>query len=237
MARMKRLNPVGIPQHVIQRGNNRQACFASDEDRIAYAHWLKRGAEKYGVEIHAWVFMTNHVHLLATPREDGAVSKMMQYLGRVYVRHFNSKYRRSGTLWEGRFRSCLVQEEIYLLICQRYIELNPVRAKMARDPGDYPWSSYRSNALGVASDLITPHPLYLALGDTADECSCNYRSLFPGHVDERHLMDIRQALNQGLVLGSKTFRKEIAAMTGQRTDHRKPGPKKRVRTIGREFLL
>ncbi|MGD8266418.1 MAG: transposase [Chromatiales bacterium] len=237
MARMKRLNPVGIPQHLVQRGNNRQACFATDEDRVAYAHWLKRGAGKYGVEIHAWVFMTNHVHLLATPREDGAVSKMMQYLGRVYVRHFNSKYRRSGTLWEGRFRSCLVQEEAYLLACQRYIELNPVRAQMVTDPGDYPWSSFRSNALGVASGLVTPHPVYLALGASADERLRNYRSLFPGHVDDRDLETIRQTLNQGLVLGSETFREQIAAMTGQRTHQRKPGPKKRVRTADREFLL
>jgi putative transposase len=234
---MKRLNPVGIPQHVIQRGNNRQACFASNDDMAAYAHWLKHGAEKYGVEIHAWVFMSNHVHLLATPREDGAVSKMMQYLGRTYVRHINSKYRRSGTLWEGRFRSCLVQEETYLLVCQRYIELNPVRANMVTDPGDYRWSSYRSNALGLASGLITPHPLYLALGDTVDERLRNYRSLFLAHPDDRYLKDIRKTLKQGLVLGTEKFRDQIATMTGQRTHHRKPGPKKRVRTIGREFLL
>ncbi|MEJ2315996.1 MAG: transposase [Gammaproteobacteria bacterium] len=237
MARMKRLNPVGIPQHLIQRGNNRQACFTSEEDMAAYAHWLKNGAEKYGVEIHAWVFMTNHVHLLATPRENGAVSKMMQSLGRTYVRHFNKRYQRSGTLWEGRFRSCLVQEETYLLVCQRYIELNPVRANMVTDPGDYRWSSYHSNALGVASGLITPHPLYLALGASADERSRNYQSLFLAHLEDRHLKDIRTTLNQGLVLGNEQFRDEIAAMTGQRTYHKKPGPKKQIRTAGRKFLL
>lgn len=148
MARLPRICLPDIPQHVIQRGNNRQACFGSDEDYAAYAHWLEEYARKFRVAIHAWVFMTNHVHLLLTPETDEGVSRLMQTLGRKYVRYFNYTYKRSGTLWEGRFKSCVVEAENYLLLCQRYIELNPVRAGMVEAPGDYIWSSYRANGLG-----------------------------------------------------------------------------------------
>ena len=134
MPRRKRLCPTGVPQHILQRGNNRQACFATDNDIAAYANWLAEAVDKYKVAIHAWVFMTNHVPLLVTPRREGCISAMMQYLGRYYVRYFNITYERTGTLWEGRFRSCLVQTETYLLVCHRYIELNPVRAGMVADP-------------------------------------------------------------------------------------------------------
>ena len=123
MARLPRIGPAGIPQHVIQRGNNRQICFASDQDFSAYANWLNEYSNQFSVEVHAWVFMTNHVHLLLTPRIEGAVSKMMQALGRRYVRYFNREYRRSGTLWEGRFKSSLVQSSDYLLVCQRAIHI------------------------------------------------------------------------------------------------------------------
>ncbi|MEZ9593140.1 transposase, partial [Shewanella sp. 10N.261.52.F9] len=150
MSRKPRANPIGIPQHIIQRGNNRQACFTSEQDFIAYTAWLKDYAKKFQVEIHAWVFMTNHVHLLCTPRENNAISQMMQSLGRQYVRYFNYTYKRSGTLWEGRYKSCLVQAEDYLLQLYRYIELNPVRANMVDDPCKYQWSSYQVNALGKA---------------------------------------------------------------------------------------
>lgn len=156
MARLLRICPLGIPQHVIQRGNNRQICFAAGEDFAAYAHWLYEAAEEYDVAIHAWVFMTNHVHILATPQQQNGISHMMQKVGRYYVRYFNRAYHRSGTLWEGRFKSCVVDADDYLLICQRYIELNPVRAGMVGDPADYHWSSYRSNGLGKSSKLWTP---------------------------------------------------------------------------------
>ena len=141
MAQLPRVSPEGIPQHVIQRGNNRQVCFASDDDFRAYASWLKDYAKKYQVAIHAWVFMTNHVHLLCTPHQVQGVSLMMQSLGRQYVRYFNASYKRTGTLWEGRYKSCLVQEDGYLLHLYRYIELNPVRADMVDDPANYPWSA------------------------------------------------------------------------------------------------
>lgn len=176
MARLQRLCPPGIPQHIIQRGNNRQVCFAADEDYAAYAHWLHESARKYRVAIHAWVFMTNHVHLLATPSELGGVSLMMQRVGRHYVRYFNHVYRRSGTLWEGRFKSCVVAADDYLLICQRYIELNPVRANMVGHPSDYRWSSYRCNGLGRPAQLWTPHDIYLKLGKQEKERLRTYQA-------------------------------------------------------------
>ena len=137
MPRLPRLCPVGIPQHVFQRGNNRQICFTTDEDMAAYAHCLHEYASKFQVHIHARVFMTNHVHLLLTPWQENGVSRMMQSLGRIYVRYYNKTYRRTGTLWKGRFKSCLVESTDYLLQCYRYIELNPVRAGMVDDPSDY----------------------------------------------------------------------------------------------------
>ncbi|MCL1045424.1 transposase [Shewanella electrodiphila] len=153
MPRKLRVSPIGIPQHVTQRGNNRQACFTSEQDFKAYSGWLKDHAKKFHVEIHAWVFMTNHVHLLCTPLHPNSISQMMQALGRQYVRYFNHTYKRTGTLWEGKFKSCLVQSEDYLIQLYRYIELNPVRANMVTDPAEYPWSSYQINALGKASQL------------------------------------------------------------------------------------
>ena len=148
MPRLSGIAPAGIPVHIIQRGNNHQACFVSEDDHAAYVEWLKEYSTKYGVDIHAWVMMTNHVHLLCTPQREGALSSMMQSLGRRYVRYFNTEYRRSGTLWEGRYISCLVQVENYLFAVYRYIELNPVRAGMVSDPGEYAWSSYQVNGLG-----------------------------------------------------------------------------------------
>lgn len=176
MARLPRIGPQGIPQHIIQRGNNQQICFADEGDLACYATCLMDYSVKFTVDIHAWVFMTNHVHLLATPRMANAISTMMQAIGRHYVRYFNRKYQRSGTLWEGRFKSCLVQSNVYFLQCQRYIELNPVRAGMVEDPAHYVWSSYQCSALGKAFDLFTPHPEYLGLGNCPSTRMENYRS-------------------------------------------------------------
>lgn len=227
MPRRSRFCPPGIPQHIIQRGNNRQICFCADEDFAAYANWLKEAAQKYQVQIHAWVFMTNHVHLLLTPADEMGVSLMMQKLGRQYVCYFNKTYRRSGTLWEGRFKSCLVQTDEYLLQCYRYIELNPVRANMVNDPAGYVWSSYRCNGLGVASALLTPHESYMALGDSVDERLENYRALFRHHVDEALVTEIRSSINSGLVLGSERFKDEVEGNLGQRARRGTAGrPKK-----------
>ncbi len=230
MARLRRLCPPDVPQHVIQRGNNRQPCFASEEDFAVYATWLGDYSAEFAVDIHAWVFMTNHVHLLVTPREAGGVSRMMQALGRRYVRFFNRKYGRSGTLWEGRFRSCLVQAAAYLFHCQRYIELNPVRANMVAAPGDYRWSSYQAHGLGKAVEMHTPHDLYLALGNDTRERLEAYRELFVAHVDRELLSKIRQATRMGLALGSERFKDDIEALCGRRV---RPGvmgrPRRRLR--------
>ena len=216
MPRRLRTCPVGLPLHIIQRGNNRQICFASDLDLKAYAHWLLEASTNNQVHIHAWVFMTNHVHLLVTPMQQMAASKMMQTIGRQYVRYFNYTYKRSGTLWEGRFHSSLIQEDNYLLKCQRYIELNPVRAGMVEDPGDYYWSSYKANALGVHSKILTPHPIYSQLGRTKPERLTNYRELFKSEFNGELLQDIRHAVNKGLVLGTEKFKAEVETLTKQR---------------------
>lgn len=215
MPRKPRASIAGVPEHVIQRGNNRQVIFTSEDDMKAYVTWLKKYAQKYGVAIHAWVLMTNHVHLLCTPSSSTSISKMMQSLGRMYVMFFNKSYHRSGTLWEGRFRSCLVQEEAYLMKLYQYIELNPVRAGMVNDPAEYTWSSYQCNALGKESDLCTPHAVYLKLGNAKVERLKSYRDMFLHSVDGKLLEDIRQATNKGLALGNERFLADIKAITGK----------------------
>jgi putative transposase len=233
MARLPRFCPAGLPQHIIQRGNNRSVCFAADEDFSAYAHWLYEYSEKFNVAIHAWVFMTNHVHLLATPSSDNGISLMMQALGRRYVQYFNFTYQRSGTLWEGRYKSSTVDTEKYLLLCYRYIELNPVRANMVDDPADYVWSSYRCNALGVESSLCSPHDEYLALGKVAEERYRSYRELFKYQVDGELLDDVRNALNKGLALGGERFQDEVEALYGRRV---KPAKMGRPKIKGKLYL-
>ncbi len=225
MPRNLRKCPVGLPVHVIQRGNNRQVCFAAESDLKAYAHWLGEGATKFGVEIHAWVFMTNHVHLLLTPATEMAVSNLMQYLGRLYVRYFNFQYQRTGTLYEGRFKSSIVQTRKYLLACQRYIELNPVRAGMATDPGDYAWSSYRAHALGCDVHMWTPHAEYLTLGHNKPSRTNAYRAMFTSELEQELVSEIRHAANTGLALGNDKFKEEIQQLTSQRQQHLKRGPK------------
>ena len=148
MARLPRLYVPGCSHHIIQRGNNRDACFFDEKDYAFYLQQLKISAEQSGVAIHAFVLMTNHVHLLVTPSTANACAKMMQSLGRKYVQYINLTYRRSGTLWEGRYKSTLVDSDSYFLTVSRYIELNPVRAKMVTSPSEYVWSSYRANAMG-----------------------------------------------------------------------------------------
>lgn len=224
MPRLPRISPVDVAVHIIQRGNNRQVCFVSDEDHEAYAEWLKEYSQKYKVDIHAWVMMSNHVHLLCTPRQPGAISLMMQSLGRRYVRYFNHEHQRSGTLWEGRYRSCLVQNERYLLEVYRYIEFNPVRAGMVTEPGKYLWSSYVVNAGETSSSLCTPHPEYLALGKTDLERQANYRDLFAHYIEHpEFLKEIRDNTNKGLAIGFDRFKDEIEIQTGRRVIANKRG--------------
>ena len=215
MARLKRLNLPDIPQHVVQRGNNRQATFFADDDYAVYLDKLKEYGKKYGVKIHAYVLMTNHVHLLVTPETEKGVSQLMQSLGRYYVRYINQTYKRTGTLWEGRYKSTLVDSEDYFLVVSRYIELNPVRANMVENPADYPWSSYHSNAGDKEIALLTPHACYNALGKTLSGRKAAYAELFKGQITARTLEDIRSATNKAWVLGSERFKLQIEAKTGR----------------------
>jgi putative transposase len=170
--------PAGYPARVLQRGNDRQLCFAQGSDLAKYASWLKSYSDRYNVQIHGWVFMTNHVYLLLTPQIDFGISKLMQSLGPLYERYFNNQYQRSGTFLEGRCRSSVVRQEAYFPVCQRYIEPNPVRAGMVLNPGDYRCSSYRQHAFGVESALWSPHEIYNALGQDSASRQTNYRALF-----------------------------------------------------------
>lgn len=223
MPRRARLMLPNVPLHLIQRGNNRQVCFVAEEDYRFYLDWLKEYADKTGCRVHAYVLMTNHVHLLiSSPAADGA-GAMMKALGQRYVQYVNRTYRRSGTLWEGRFRSCLTQEEDYLLACMRYIELNPVRAAMVEHPGEYRWSSYRANAQGEENPLVQPHELVLGLGADAAARQAAYRELFryelePGLVDE-----IRRATNGNFALGNAHFGEQVAKALGRRVQPGKAG--------------
>lgn len=228
MPRRPRIMLPNVPVHIIQRGNNRQICFVADEDYRRYLDWLKEYAGKAGCHIHAFVLMTNHVHLLLTAdRLDGA-GQLMKALGQRYVQYFNRAYRRSGTLWEGRFRSCLLQDEAYLLGCMRYIELNPVRAGMASHPGEHQWSSYQVNAQGESSGLIEPHVLYDQLAEDVSGRQVAYRELFRHELESGLVDQIRQATNGNVVLGNDRFGEEIAKILGRRVT---PGSVGRPRKI------
>lgn len=218
MARLPRLYLPGCAQHVIQRGNNREACFYDEADYKAYLSFLKDAAIKYQVAIHAFVLMTNHVHLLVTPTDEKGVSRMMQGLGRKYVQHFNYTYGRSGTLWEGRYKSTLVDAENYLLTVYRYIELNPVRANMVEHASEYPWSSYRGNALGKSIELLSAHPSYQRLGESDEMRQSAYRALFHGRMMELDLKTIREATNKAWALGDDRFKAKIEEKTGRRSE-------------------
>jgi putative transposase len=225
MPRRPRIKLAGMPQHLVQRGVNREPCFFAEEDYHCYLHWLKEAAGEWRCAIHAYVLMTNHVHLLLTPENPQGPAKLMQSVGRRYVQYVNRCYRRTGTLWEGRFKSSAVQAEAYLLACQRYIELNPVRAGMANDPGQYRWSSYRHNGIGQSDALISSHPLYLELGGDIESRLAAYRALFRSELDEAALADIRLAISQGQPLGSNRFATAVCAAAGvRRTQARRGRP-------------
>lgn len=209
MPRPTRLHLPGIPQHITQRGNNRQSCFYAVEDYRLYLELLQAACRSHACELHAYVLMTNHVHLLLTPEYADSISLVIRDVGRDYVRTVNRTYRRTGTLWEGRYKSSLVDKWHYCLACYRYIELNPVRAGMVRHPEDYPWSSYRCNATGEANPLITPHNCWLELGNDDYERTANYRELINERMVQVDLEHIRKSLDTGLPTGNDRFRQEI----------------------------
>jgi putative transposase len=232
MPRRARLRTSGLPLHLIQRGNNRCDCFRGEGDYLVYLSCLKELARAFDCALHAYVLMTNHVHLLLTPGHSDGVSLLMKHLGQRFVQYVNRTYRRSGTLWEGRFRSSIVQERGYLLRCYRYIELNPVRAGMVRRPQDHEWSSYRANAGLAESQLITPHEEYLALGGCEKERGANYRRLFDADLDPADLEGIRAAANGGFVWGDERFRAELTTMLGRRVEMGAPGRPRKQQNRG-----
>ena len=223
MPRRPRIALAGVPLHVIQRGNNRQACFFSNEDRRIYLEWLDEYAQASGCAIHACVLMTNHVHLLLTPTCVNSAGLLMKRLGQRYVQYVNRTYQRSGTLWEGRYRSSIVQAEAYVIACYRYIEMNPVRAGMVAHPAAYPWSSYTANTQGDRPGWLTPHAQYLALAKDADRRRAAYRALFRSRLEPELVEQIRQATNGNFVLGNDRFAEEIAATLGRRVSPGRAG--------------
>jgi len=223
MPRRSRLSLAGIPWHIIQRGNNRSACFFAEEDYRLYLQFLQELARRFGCAVHAYVLMTNHVHLLLTPLRENSAALLMKHLGQRYVQHVNRTYRRSGTLWEGRFRSCLTQSENYVLACYRYIELNPVRAGIVSQPDEYRWTSYPANALGRADPLITPHDEYVRLGRQDEARREAYRGLFTARLNAETATKIRQATNGNIALGESMFQKEVEGALGRRARRGQPG--------------
>lgn len=216
MPRQARIVLPGIALHVVQRGNDRHACFRHDGDRFLYLLHLRELADKHGCAVHAYCLMTNHVHLLLTPLTTGSVSELMRDLGQRYVQYVNRAYGRTGTLWEGRFRSCIVESARYVLACYRYIELNPVRAGMVGCASDYPWSSHRSNAGLQADRLVTSHPEFAALASDQASRHKAYREFFEHSLEPTLENDIRAATSGGYPLGSESFKKNLALAPGQR---------------------
>lgn len=229
MPRKHRMYVPGMPCHVIQRGNNRTACFFSGQDKAFYLECLQGACEDNAVAIHAYVLMTNHVHLLLTPCTETGISQVMQSIGRRYVQHVNYTYCRSGTLWEGRHKSSLVDADGYLLMCMRYIELNPVRAQMVKHPKHYQWSSYRVNAEGMDTTLIRAHSCYQQLGSNPVERQQCYRGLFEHVLEKNALAQIRNAAEYSMPLGNDRFKQQIEATLG-----RALGYAKRGRPVARE---
>ena len=213
MPRRSRMYLSGLPYHVVQRGNNREACFIEPENYLYYLELWKEISTRYGVSVHAYVLMTNHVHFLVTPDRADAVSNTMKVTGSRYAQYINKKYRRTGTLWEGRHRASLVQSERYLLTCMRYIELNPVRAQMVTRPEEYRWSSYGINAWGDHS-WLRHHEEYLRLGPSSEARGHAYRELFRTQLGEEDLHLIRKAAHYCQPVGNDRFREQIERKYG-----------------------
>ena len=229
MPRKPRMYLPGVPCHIIQRGNNRDATFYAEQDYQFYLECLKDAAVRYKVSIHAYVLMTNHVHILATPGNSESVSFLMQSIGRRYVQYVNKEYRRSGTLWEGRHKACLVHAEDYLLTCSRYIELNPVVAAMVGHPAEYRWSSFLCNAVGKPDPLICAHDLYLRLGSTNDERQENYQRLFDQAIDPADIQRIKNAAALSMPLGNSRFKEQIERALNRKIGSEHQGRPRKVR--------
>jgi putative transposase len=233
MPRKPRYYLPGVPCHVIQRGHNREPCFSAPDDFRYYLQCLREACLKHDAVTHAYVLMTNHVHLLITPAEKDGISRVLQTVGRRYVQYVNASYRRSGTLWEGRHKASLIDTEHYLMACYRYIELNPVRAGMVRKPGDYPWSSFGANAHGRVDPLIQPHDVYLALGANEAERQRTYRELFRQDLEPADVQSLRTAINLCVPVGNDRFKTQIERRLRQRISYRSRGrPRKEPMKAG-----
>ncbi len=228
MPRRPRIHLDGVPLHIVQRGYNRESCFIGEEDYQSYPAWLGEGLKKERCALHAYALMTNPVRLLITPQRADAIPRLIIALGRRYVQYLNTPYRRTGTLWDSRYKSSLIQAETYLLSCQRYIKLNPMRAAMVDDPAHYRWSSYRHNAVGQANAYLTSHPLYRALGRGDAARQAAYRDLFRVQSDSKTIDAIRLAFNQNQPLGNTRFYAKVEAVAGHRREA-KPRGRPRVR--------
>ena len=228
MPRQPRFFIPDIAQHVTARGVDKQAVFFHQQDYRLYRKALKDAAIDSGCLIHAYVLMTNHVHLLVTPLQDRSLPLMMQAMGRNYVQRLNARYERTGTLWEGRYRASPVQTDRYFLACQRYIELNPVRSGLVATPGEYPYSSYHNHALGNADSLLTSHSCYLDLHPEPSERLKIYRDLFSDSLNHELLTQFRECTNACTVIGNDRFKEQIATMLGRRIPTAKRGRPKKI---------
>jgi putative transposase len=215
MPRTARLRIPGLPLHIVHRGHNRKPCFFRDADYLRYLRMLEQSSQQFECEVHAFVLMTNHVHLLVSPREASSISWFMKRVAQEHAQYINKALVRSGALWEGRYYSSHVDCDSYLLSCYRYIESNPVRAAIAMHPAEYAWSSFRSNALGYPSSLIRPHDVYRSLGSSEQARLEAYRRLFDCSVSDAELDAIRAATRRCRVLGSPDFLQRLESEVGR----------------------
>ncbi|MFT4585295.1 MAG: putative transposase [Gammaproteobacteria bacterium] len=222
MPRRKRIYLPGFPYHLVQRGNNRQRCFSERVDFENYLDLWREKSHRYGVQVHAYCLMPNHIHFIVSTEQADAISNTMKVVGSRYAFHFNKRYQRSGTVWEGRHRSSLIDSERYLLTCLRYVELNPVRAGMTAFPDTYEWSSYALNAAPRRS-WLTPHPVYLALGSDPEERASAYRGLFDILIAEDEIDLIRQAAHYSVPISDDRYRREIELKFSLPTNYSKRG--------------
>jgi len=223
MARLPRLTVPGYPHHLIQRGNNRQAIFAANADYETLLSMLEEHATRAGVAIHAYVLMSNHFHLLATPDTVQGIPQMMQSVGRRYVRYFNQRQNRTGTLWEGRYKSTLIQAERYLLTCMAYIDLNPVRAGLVGDPTEYPWSSH-AHYVGLRSDrIVTPHPLWWELGNTPFSREAAYAAMVRSGISAQQQAALTDSALRGWALGEADYVADLQRRTARRVSKTRAG--------------
>lgn len=231
MARTPRFNIIDIPQHIVQTGHNSLNCFFDDEDYEFYLYSLKLAADQYQADVHAYVLLPNMIQMVATPRVPQAVSSMMQSLGRRYVQYANHRYKRSGTLWSGRYKSSLIDSEAYLLSCCRYVELKPMFLRLVEDPGDYRWSSFSHNT-GVRKDhLLREHKVYRNLGDTSRQRAVEYRKLFHYEFDKRLLTYIAETIKLGQVLGGDAFKDRLEKISQRSVRPLKRGRPRKELTV------